>query len=257
MDGLIATIIGGVVVTAIGAILAFYFGGVRERQKREYERQQEEQRRLEERQEEEQKREAEKQEELNKRRAEALAQIQAQASAVVENVKSWGANATVLPEFVRAIIEATGGYIRRVFDPRLARMNSAKGVRQLLLQYSEVVQQRDSIAAQMESLNLYYREQAPTLPHTARRLIESFDKDFDGRYNALSSQLVSYPSFRQRFMMREDLPADAKVVDTLMNTVPALGVIDSGLTALGGNNTLLDSLKSLQEEWAGLPDAAS
>ena len=50
MDGAITTIVAGVVVAVVGAIVAFYLGGLREKQKREYEKRKEEQRRQEERQ---------------------------------------------------------------------------------------------------------------------------------------------------------------------------------------------------------------
>src|SRR3712207_2290598 len=70
MDELIAAIIAGVVVTVVGAILAFYFGGVRERQRDK----------------------GKQQEEQNKRRAEALTEIKTLASVVVEDVRSWAEN---------------------------------------------------------------------------------------------------------------------------------------------------------------------
>jgi H+/gluconate symporter-like permease len=103
MDALITTILAGAAVAVIGAFAAYYFGGRREAQKQVYE----------ERRDEEKQREA-RQDELRKHSAEALAQIQAQASVVVEDVKSWGADATVLREIVDACIESAGGRIKRL-----------------------------------------------------------------------------------------------------------------------------------------------
>jgi hypothetical protein len=69
MDAFLTTVVAGVIVAVVGAIAAFYFGGAREKQKREYERQKEEQRQQEERQKEQQRRQEELQKEQNERRA--------------------------------------------------------------------------------------------------------------------------------------------------------------------------------------------
>jgi hypothetical protein len=47
MDALLTAVVSGVIVAIASALLAFYFGGVRERQKREYEQQKEAQKRQE------------------------------------------------------------------------------------------------------------------------------------------------------------------------------------------------------------------
>src|SRR5215204_4259662 len=125
MDALITTILAGVVVAVIGAFAAYYFGGRRERQKQVYE----------ERRDVEKQREA-KQDVLRERGGKALAKTQTQASVVVEDVKSWAANAARLPENM----------------PKTEFFwvdKTPRWVRQLLPKYAEVVQQRDSIAAQM------------------------------------------------------------------------------------------------------------
>src|SRR5215203_3593735 len=82
MDGLITAIIAGVVATVIGAILAFYFGGVRETQKQAYEKQREEAKRQEEKR---------REEEIvqNRLRANALDAIRAQVRPLATAYDDW------------------------------------------------------------------------------------------------------------------------------------------------------------------------
>ena len=90
MDTFLTTVVAGVVVAVVGAIAAFYLGGVREKHKPILAKQAEEQRRLEEwRREElgrmkerkqcEQQREEERKQRVIERRAEALDDIRVQA----------------------------------------------------------------------------------------------------------------------------------------------------------------------------------
>jgi hypothetical protein len=79
VDTFLTTVVAGVVVAEVGAIAAYYLGGVREKQKRILERQVEEQRRLEERKEREQQREEDRHQRVIDRRAEALDDIGVQA----------------------------------------------------------------------------------------------------------------------------------------------------------------------------------
>jgi hypothetical protein len=89
MDGLMTAIISGVVVAVIGAIVAFYFGRVQERQKQSYEEQRNEQERRE-----------NKQQEENERRATVFAEITHQAHSVVRDYESLTADTKSLIEFL-------------------------------------------------------------------------------------------------------------------------------------------------------------
>jgi hypothetical protein len=226
MDALLTTIVAGAVVALIGAIAAYYFGGLRESQKQEYKSRSEEQ---------------EREEELNRRRVEALARIQAQASVIVEDVSSWAENVGGLPESLPEV--RLWGLQFWNPDGRLL----SKKVRRLLLKYSQVAQQRDAIATKMESLRLYYREQRPSLPTTARNLIESFEADFNKRYNPLSSRLQDYPSFRQRFRLKEDLDAVGSAL-WLTALIASLGT--------AGDPINYRDIMKVKEKWAWLPEAA-
>lgn len=173
------------------------------------------------------------------RRTEALTQIQAQASGVVEDVKSWGETATGLAETVRRLREdfnTLGKRIWRRLEGRAAGTIPDEKLRVLLLKYSEVVEQRDSIGAQIDSFKLYFWEQAPSLPHTAQSLIESFNKGFDERYKPLSSQRISYPVFRQRIKLRKEARGADKMI---------------------GDFDMLEVGMSLNKEWKELPEAAT
>jgi hypothetical protein len=68
MDAFITTVLAGIIVAVVGAIVAYYFGGVREKRKQEYDRQKEEQIRQEERQ-----------KDQNKRRIEAVDGLRSRA----------------------------------------------------------------------------------------------------------------------------------------------------------------------------------
>jgi len=70
MGGFLTTVVAGVIVAAVGAIVAYYLGGVRERQKRAYESQKEEKKRHEEEKKEAQRRQEEAQAEAQRRQAE-------------------------------------------------------------------------------------------------------------------------------------------------------------------------------------------
>jgi hypothetical protein len=93
MDALFTTV-GGVIVAIVGAVLAFYFGGVRERQRRLEEREQGEQERL-----------RKEQEVSSERRTQAINEIIARAQKVVIGVQALGANAAGLPGKERELDE--------------------------------------------------------------------------------------------------------------------------------------------------------
>jgi hypothetical protein len=161
MDGLIATIIAGLVVTVIGAILAFYFGGVREKHKREYEQQEA------------------KQSELTRRRTEAIDQLRPRVYGIVTDVRSLGEKAT------NVVGKLPTGFVGRNFgsEPKL---------HEILRAYDQIMMQRDSIATEMEALRRYFMVEATYLPVTTRSIFESFNEEFDRRFTLLSAQIVDY-----------------------------------------------------------------
>jgi hypothetical protein len=83
MNGLITTILAGVIVALIGAYAAYYFGGLRERQKQE----------------------EETQKEINERRADAVAELRSRASSVGEALKSWANTWARIPEKIPRVDE--------------------------------------------------------------------------------------------------------------------------------------------------------
>jgi DNA repair exonuclease SbcCD ATPase subunit len=76
LDGIVTTILAGVIVALIGAYAAYYFGGLRERHKQE----------------------EEAQKELSERRADAVAELRSRASSVGEALKSWANKWARIPE---------------------------------------------------------------------------------------------------------------------------------------------------------------
>jgi Sec-independent protein translocase protein TatA len=230
MDGLVAGIISGVVVTVVGAIVAFYLGGVREHQKQQQERQREEQKQQEERQREEQKQQEERQEDLNKQRAEALRGIWVQAFEVTEEVKSWAENASSLdPENVPIV-----GFFGRDQTAKLNRQVEA------FYKYAEIAQKRDSISHKITSLRRYYWEKEPILSISQRKAFESFNNEIDERYSPLSAQIEDYGIIRRNFFLRDDVGRIKKTL-FMPNEMPPRND---------------DAVKAWKKDWVGIPEAA-
>jgi type II secretory pathway pseudopilin PulG len=222
MDAFLTSVVAGVMVAVAGAIAAFYFGGVREKQKQEFERQQEQQR---------------QQEEQNRRRAEVLTKIQAQTSGIVEAVRSWAAKAVSLDLENPPLLNYS------VFRPNPKGEEITTRQASLLKQYKEILQQRDSISQKMSLLRHYYEEQLPSLGGEQRNLFESFDKEFYNRYGSLSSQLPDYETIEEHVRLAAE-PME-RAARALVN--------------IGGKDRVVNKdreMEALAKEGAGIPEAA-
>jgi small-conductance mechanosensitive channel len=193
MDAFLTTVVGGVIVAIVGAIAAFYFGGLRERQRLAHERYLEDQRRLEERESQLEEREQEEQERLRKeqekvseRRTQAINEILARAHKVVADVRALGNRASSLPEKEREL------------DGPLTVFGAKPVIERLRLEWQQILEQRDAVTNEIESLRSYYLAQESHLLPATRNLFESFDKDFDERYTPLSAQLASRQSLSDK-----------------------------------------------------------
>lgn len=199
MDGLIATIIAGVVVTVVGAIVAFYFGGVREKQRQVHEsqleaqRQREEtQRQREEAQREERDRQLERQQELSMRRTQTVSEILVRAHEIVTNTRALGETAARLPaKEADAVKEA----------PFFARSPDSKTNR-LVQDWAEIQSEFDSILRELQSLRSYYLSQEPYLLPTTHDLFKSFERDIDKRLTPLSAHLADRQALADLLVQR-------------------------------------------------------
>jgi|SRR5215208_5444617 len=227
MDGLITTIAAGAVVTVIGAILAFYFGGVREREKQLYENQREQQKQLD-----------EKEEELKERRTEALLELQARGSAIVQDVRSAAEKAVSLHETLERFPSKWSKW-------RFSRQDYPQLVRETMQKYAEIMGQRESIAAGMDSLRNYYQTWTPYLSAKERNLFKSFDNDFQRRYTPLFASLPDYQSVRKDLYLSEDVKGLDKARLFL-----ALGEPE-------GDWHNVQVMLRLREQISGLPEASS
>jgi hypothetical protein len=159
VDRFLTTVVAGVIVAIIGAIIAYYFGGVREKQKQTYEMQKEQKRERE-----------EKRKEDNARRAEALTEIRNQALPLGEALKGWANSVARLPKKIPTTAKNEDWL-------RFGR------------EVTTLLHQRDSASNNMSDLKSYYWAQKPYLEAKQRSLVEPFATEFDGRYTALSKYL--------------------------------------------------------------------
>jgi hypothetical protein len=227
VDRVIASIIAGLVVTVIGAILAFYFGGVREKQRQIHERQLEEQRQREE----ERDQQIERQRELGERRLEALSEIRTSARSRVEDLRS--------------LAERVARHIVQLPDATEAFQTWAI----YLNEYEELAQQNASISSDMASLRAYYQKYEPYFETTTRYVIEAFNEEFERQHALLSKYLYAGNARHIHQQMKEWF--DAKY-----HPLKIFGVALQVAT-LGGLNwgILRNYRKDMQEEFSYLTQA--
>jgi hypothetical protein len=183
VDTFLTMAVAGCVGALVGAIAAFYVGGVREKQKRILARQGEEQRRLEEWRREEQgrieerierehQREEEREQRLIDRRAEALDDIRIQALYFANAFRTWtdrAANLEVPPkDGVKDGVEQVVGF--------------SKGL-------TELLQQADEVSTRLAFLSGHYNAHSPILEEKSRSITESFEKQGIKHHSFLSNQL--------------------------------------------------------------------
>jgi hypothetical protein len=184
-------VVAGCVGVLVGAIAAFYLGGVREKQKRILARQGEEQRRLEEwrreeqgrleeRKEREHQREEEREQRLIDRRAEALDDIRIQALYFANAFRIWTDRAANLEVPPKDELEQAVG-----FSEELA----------------ELIHQADEVSTRLALLRGHYNAHNPILEEKSRNIIDPFEKQGMERHSLLSNQLKATAASLQAFLV--------------------------------------------------------
>ena len=181
----------GCVGALVGAVAAFYLGGVRENHKRILAGQGEEQRRLQEWRRKEQgrieeskardhQREEERNQRLIDRRAEALDDIGIQALYFANAFRTWtdmAANLEVPPK--DEVGQAVG------FSRELA----------------ELIHQADEVSTRLALLRGHYNAHNPILEEKSRNIIEPFEKQGMERHSSLSNQLKTTSASLQALLV--------------------------------------------------------
>jgi hypothetical protein len=187
VDTFLTTVEAGFIVAVVGAIAAFYLGGVRERHKRIIARQGEEQRRLEEWRREEQGRiEARKEREeareqgLIDRRAEALDDIRVQALYFANAFRTWTDKAANLEIPPKDEVEQAVGF--------------SKGL-------ADLIQQADEVRTRLAYLSGHYDAHSPILEVKSRNIVELIERQGVERHSFLSNQLKATAASLQSFLV--------------------------------------------------------
>jgi hypothetical protein len=150
MDAFITTVLAGIIVAVVGAIVAYYFGGVREKRKQEYDRQKEEQIRQEERQ-----------KDQNKRRIEAVDGLRSRAYTVTTSFWSW---------FNRTFAEEEDVPFSVAKNPQ-----NGDSVESTVKRFPTLIREgKEDLEPQMTALWHYYAEKKPYLDPQTIELFEPF-----------------------------------------------------------------------------------
>jgi hypothetical protein len=184
-------VVAGCVGALVGAIAAFYLGGVREKHKRMLASQGEEQRRLqewrreeqgrlEERKEREHQREEEREQRLIDRRAEALDDIRIQALYFANAFRIWTDRAANLEVPPKDELEQAVG-----FSEELA----------------ELIHQADEVSTRLTLLRGHYNAHNPILEKKSRNIIDPFEKQGMERHSLLSNQLKATAASLQAILV--------------------------------------------------------
>jgi hypothetical protein len=187
VDTFLTTVVAGVVVAVVGAIAAFYLGGVREKHKRILAKQAEEQRRLEEWRREEQgrieerkQREEERKQRVIDRRAEALDDIRVQALYFANAFRTWTGKAANLEIPPKDEVEQAVGFSKEIAD---------------------LIQQADEVSTRLAILKGHYNAHSPILEERSRNIIEVLEKQGVERHSFLSNQLKATAAALQPFLV--------------------------------------------------------
>jgi len=203
VDTFLTTVVAGVVVAVVGAIAAFYLGGVREKHKPILAKQAEEQRRLEEwRREElgrmkerkqwEQQREEERKQRVIDRRAEALDDIRVQALYFANAFRTWTGKAANLEVPPKDEVEQAVGF--------------SKGL-------ADLIQQADEVSTRLAILKGHYNAHSPILEERSRNIIEILEKQGVERHSFLSNQLKATAASLQPFLVLVQTHQGVDVMD--------------------------------------------
>jgi hypothetical protein len=223
VDTFLTMVVAGCVGALVGAIAAFYVGGVREKQKRILARQGEEQRRLEEwrreeqgrleeRKEREHQREEEREQRLIDRRAEALDDIRIQALYFANAFRTWtdrAANLEVPPkDGVKDGVEQVVGF--------------SKGL-------AELLQQADEVSTRLAFLRGHYNAHSPILEEKSRNIIERFEKQGIERHSLLSNQLKAMAASLEAFLVLSQPHLVVDAMDPRSHSEAIFRLAESGL----------------------------
>jgi hypothetical protein len=191
VDKFLTMVMAGVVGVLVGAIVAFYLGGVRQKHNQNLARQREEQLRLEDRKEREQQRKVEREQRLIDRRAEALDDIRIQALSFANAFRTWTDRAANLKVPPKDEVEQAVGFSKELAD---------------------LIQQADEVSTELAFLRGHYNAHSSILEESSRKIIESFAKQGIERHSFLSNQLKATAASLQPFLAL--LQAD-QVVDVM------------------------------------------
>ena len=191
MNTFLTMVVAGCVGVLVGAIAAFYVGGVRENHKRILASRREDQRRLQEwrrkervRIEEskgrEHQREEEREQRLIDRRAEALDDIRIQALYFANAFRSWTDRAANLEVPPKAGAEQVVGF--------------SEGL-------AELLQQADEVSTRLVFLRGHYNAHSPILEEKSRKIIEPFEEQGMERHSLLSNQLKATAASLQAYLV--------------------------------------------------------
>jgi hypothetical protein len=234
VDTFLIMVVAGCVGALVGAIAAFYLGGVREKHKRILASQGEEQRRLqewrrkeqsriEENKEREHQREEERNQRLIDRRAEALDDIRIQALYFANAFRSWTDRAANLEVPPKAGAEQVVGF--------------SEGL-------AELLQQADEVSTRLVFLRGHYNAHSPILEEKSRKIIEPLEEQGMERHSLLSNQLKATAASLQAFLVLLQ-PQLVDVMDPTSHSGVISRLAGSGL----GTSVSPETFSRVKELW--------
>jgi hypothetical protein len=234
VDTFLIMVVAGCVGALVGAIAAFYLGGVREKHKRNLASQGEEQRRLqewrrkeqsriEENKEREHQREEERNQRLIDRRAEALDDIRIQALYFANAFRSWTDRAANLEVPPKAGAEQVVGF--------------SEGL-------AELLQQADEVSTRLVFLRGHYNAHSPILEEKSRKIIEPLEEQGMERHSLLSNQLKATAASLQAFLVLLQ-PQLVDVMDPTSHSDVISRLAGSGL----GTSVSPETFSRVKELW--------
>ena len=235
MDTFLIMVVAGCVGALVGAIAAFYLGGVREKHKRILASQGEEQRRLqewrrkeqsriEENKEREHQREEERNQRLIDRRAEALDDIRIQALYFAHAFRTWTDRAANLEVPPKDELEQAVGFSREL---------------------AELIHQADEVSTRLALLRGHYNAHNPILEEKSRNLIESFEKQGIECYSFLSDQLKTTAASLQLSLLLIQ-PHRVDVIEPTSHSDVISRLAGSGL----GTSVSPETFSRVEELWS-------
>jgi hypothetical protein len=235
VDTFLIMVVAGCVGALVGAIAAFYVGGVRENHKRILASRREDQRRLqewrrkeqgriEENKEREHQREEERNQRLIDRRAEALDDIRIQALYFAHAFRTWTDRAANLEVPPKDELEQAVGFSREL---------------------AELIHQADEVSTRLALLRGHYNAHNPILEEKSRNLIESFEKQGIECYSFLSDQLKTTAASLQLSLLLIQ-PHRVDVIEPTSHSDVISRLAGSGL----GTSVSPETFSRVEELWS-------